>query len=951
MVFLKMTAAALASVLLAIGFYLLDIKTKFGKLRDLPRQIIIGVCFGILACLATQFGIPYDGYVMNVRSAAPLTAGLVFGGPAGLIAGGIGAIYRWFSVYWGVPSYTRIACTVATLLAGINGAVCRKYMFDNKKTSWFYGVFIAVATEVFHMLLVFLTHMDDIRTAFTVVSEIAVPMIVANALSLFLALLFVTMISKEAIHKTKYTRPITQTFSAYLFVCVLVSFLVTSIFTYDLQNNVSKMETDRLLSMNISDVKADIRLATDYDLLTRTESIKQKIESDPAFADLRDKDKIRALLLECMENYNVTEINLVGTNGFISVSTEKKYEGFHMASGGQAEEFLCLLRGEESYVQDFAATDFDKSVSRKYAGVVLEGGGFIQVGYDFEHFKDSVEKNIENVALNRHIGQNGFMFIMANSDGTVISAPPNTITTESAAKFAKRLSELPDDEVLSFRSVEGETYFYSKTTVEGYTVVGSLPKSEADFSRNISVYIGAFMLLVVFFILFVVVFFLLKKIIVDNIHKINDSLSKISSGDLSTQVDIRENEEFASLSNDINATVERLKEFIDEAGKRIDLELAFAKSIQHSVLPVTFPSDSNRTGFELFATMDTAKEVGGDFYDFYLLDENHVAFLIADVSGKGIPSAMFMMNAKSVIKNLAESGHSVAEVFTEANEQLCESNEAGMFVTAWMGILDLDTGIVKFANAGHNPPLIKRKGGTFTYLKSRPSLVLAGMEGIRYREGEFTMEMGDEIFLYTDGVTEATNQNTELFGEKRLQDVLNARSFAGAEDVCREVKKNLDEFVGDAPQFDDITMLSMKYCRDKNNIGESITVSACVENTNTVTNFVDAALEAADASPRAMMQINVAIDEIFSNVVHYAYPDSDGEVTVGILVEDSFAKITFIDSGLPFNPLESKEPDITESAEERAIGGLGIFLVKKTMDHVAYDFRDGKNILTITNKI
>ncbi len=951
MVAVKMALAALASAVLAIVFCLFDTRTKFGALRNLYRQCIIGIIFGILACLATQFGISYDGYVLNVRTAAPLTAGLLFGAPAGLIAGVIGAAYRWFSVFWGIPTYTRVACTAATLLAGINGAVCRKYMFGNKRPSWFYGVFIAVVTEVFHMLLIFLTHMDDIPTAFDVVRQTAIPMILANAASLFLSLLFAAMISGEKIHKSKHTRPIAQTFSADLFICVLLSFLATSLFTFDLQNNVSKMETERLLLMNISDVQADIRLATDRDLLTRTESIKAKLEANPDFSDRRKTEKIRRLLIECLDGYNVSEINLVGTNGRITVSSNPVFDGFNMASGGQAEEFLCMLRGAKSYVQDFRPTDYDKSISRKYAGMALADGGFIQVGYDFAHFEVSVRKSIENVALNRHIGQNGFLFILTNADGTVVSAPPDTVTTENVVSFFEKMATLPDNEVLSFRSLEGETYFYAKAQVEGYTVAGCLPKSEADFSRNISVYIGALLQLFVFFILFMLVFFLLKKIIVDNIHKINRSLSRISNGDLSTQVEIRENQEFASLSDDINTTVERLKGFIDEADKRIDMELAFAKTIQYSVLPVAFPQEPAQAGYELYALMDTAREVGGDFYDFYLLDENHLAFLIADVSGKGIPSAMFMMNAKSVIKNLAESGHSVSEVFNEANERLCEANEAGMFVTAWMGILDLQTGVVKFANAGHNPPLIKRRDGKFTYLRTRPSLVLAGMEGILYREGEFKMEKGDEIFLYTDGATEATDQASELFGEKRLQDVLNAKDYQSAEAVCREVKKSLDEFVGDAPQFDDITLLSLKYCRENDDIGESLTVAAVVQSTNTVTDFIDAVLEAAECSPKALMQINVAIDEIFSNVVHYAYPDADGEVTVGIKVEDAAARITFIDSGTPFNPLETKEPDITKSAEDRAIGGLGIFLVRRTMDHVDYDYRDGKNILTITKSI
>lgn len=224
---------------------------------------------------------------------------------------------------------------------------------------------------------------------------------------------------------------------------------------------------------------------------------------------------------------------------------------------------------------------------------------------------------------------------------------------------------------------------------------------------------------VVFGMLFIVVYFLIKKLIVDNMVKINRSLAKITNGNLDTVVDVRTNEEFASLSDDINSTVLTLKRYIAEAAARIDKELEFAKAIQHSAIPMVFPPYSAHGEFDIYATMDTAKEVGGDFYDFYFVGESKLGFLIADVSGKGIPAAMFMMTAKTLIKGYAESGKSVDEVFTIANAKLCESNEAGMFVTAWMGILDITTGLLEFANAGHNPPLVRHVDGTFEYLKSK----------------------------------------------------------------------------------------------------------------------------------------------------------------------------------------------------------------------------------------
>ena len=209
--------------------------------------------------------------------------------------------------------------------------------------------------------------------------------------------------------------------------------------------------------------------------------------------------------------------------------------------------------------------------------------------------------------------------------------------------------------------------------------------------------------------------------------------------------------------------------------------------------------------------MDTAKEVGGDFYDFYMLGEDKLAFLVADVSGKGIPAAMFMMTAKTLIKGFAEMGLEVNEVFTQSNAKLCEGNEADMFVTAWMGILDLKTGVLSYANAGHNPPALRSRDGDYAFVRSRPNLILAGMDGVQYRKHELQLRPGDELYLYTDGVTEAQNLSNELFGEQRLLSSLNEAKGMSVEEICKKVKADVDIFAGAADQFDDITMLSIKW--------------------------------------------------------------------------------------------------------------------------------------------
>ena len=352
--------------------------------------------------------------------------------------------------------------------------------------------------------------------------------------------------------------------------------------------------------------------------------------------------------------------------------------------------------------------------------------------------------------------------------------------------------------------------------------------------------------------------------------------------------------------------------------------------------------------------MIAAKEVGGDFYDFYKLNDTTVAFLAADVSGKGIPAAMFMMTAKTIIKDLAESGMAVNDIFTKANEKLCENNESGMFVTAWMGILDLTTGNLQFANAGHNPPLLKRANGDFEYLKMRAGFVLAGMDGVRYRASELTLCPGDRLFLYTDGVTEATNTESKLYGEDRLLNFMNQNAYAGAIEILPALKANIDEFVGEAPQFDDITMLMFDYKPKQGGVRMTDkTFPAKVDALSDVLGFVDQTLESYECPMKIQMAICVAIEEVFVNVAHYAYGDGEGDVTFSIGFNAQSREITFrmTDKGTPFDPLQKPDPDITLSAEDREIGGLGIFITKKTMNTVTYAYENGENVLTMIKKI
>ena len=945
---MRLIIPILLNCTLVLLVYLAGKHTFAKKFPYLTQQILIGLLFGAVSAFASSFGVELLGTTVNVRDAAPLSAGLIFGAPAGIISGLIGGLYRWFSVFWGAGVYTQLACSIATVLAGLMAAGLRKLMFDNKKPTWGYGVCIAVVCEVIHMILIFLTNMDDSAYAFEFVKGATIPMILGNAVAVGCAIIIVSLLSHEHFTRGKGNERIASTFQRWLLLCIVVAYLITSAFTYILQNGMAQIETQEVFTAAINDVEKDIKGKSDAQLLGIAEKVKKEYEANPEIS-------LQALV----EKHEIIEINVVNEDGLIINSTEADVIGsYDMNSKAQSKEFVDTLKTQNSFVQEYSPRGKDETVWRKYAAINLAGGGFIQVGYDAAQFHEMLNEFVVDVTKNRHVGTGGFVAVCDDKLSMVIdneyaglSITTIGINPPDEMKNGKTATALYYADIVDGKVSDSIKYMYVFKFVEGYCIIAAMPESEAMFMRDASLYTSIFMQVLIFAALFVFIYILIKRVIINNLKKINDTLGRITEGDLNVTVDVRTNEEFSSLSDDINSTVATLKRYIAEAAARIDKELEYAKQIQLSALPTNFPEDE---AYSIRAQMIAAKEVGGDFYDFYKLSDTTVAFLAADVSGKGIPAAMFMMTAKTTLKDLAESGMAVNDIFTKANEKLCENNESGMFVTAWMGILDLTTGKVQFANAGHNPPLLRRANGSFEYLKTRAGLVLAGMEGIRYRAGEITLSPGDRLFLYTDGVTEATNTENKLYGEERLLAFMNQNADQEATTLLPSLKANIDEFVGEAPQFDDITMLMLDYNPKKE--GEHMTVKtfpAKPEALSEMLGFAEQSLERFECSMKTQTAICVALEEVFVNVAHYAYPDGEGSVKLGIGFEEEGRTVTFrmSDQGIPFDPLKKPDPDITLSAEEREIGGLGIFIAKKTMDTISYTYENGENILTMMKKI
>ncbi|MBR6965748.1 MAG: SpoIIE family protein phosphatase [Clostridia bacterium] len=313
----------------------------------------------------------------------------------------------------------------------------------------------------------------------------------------------------------------------------------------------------------------------------------------------------------------------------------------------------------------------------------------------------------------------------------------------------------------------------------------------------------------------------LHRTLLQPLKQISDEAKRFSKENVKAekklQDTIRNRDEIGHLAASIDKMEDRIQNYIESITQitaekeRINTELALATRIQADMLPHVFPPFPDRNEFDLYASMDPAREVGGDFYDYFLVDDDHLCMVMADVSGKGVPAALFMMASMILLRNNAMLGKSPAEILTDVNAAVCANNREEMFVTVWLGILEISTGRLTASNAGHEYPVLMRAGGEFELYKDRHGFVIGGMEGIRYKQYELQINPGDRLFLYTDGVPEATDADKELFGTERMIQALNEHKDRRPEEVLNGVRRAVDGFVKEEEQFDDLTMLCLAY--------------------------------------------------------------------------------------------------------------------------------------------
>jgi PAS domain S-box-containing protein len=409
---------------------------------------------------------------------------------------------------------------------------------------------------------------------------------------------------------------------------------------------------------------------------------------------------------------------------------------------------------------------------------------------------------------------------------------------------------------------------------------------------------------------------------------------------------------FSGTNTDISER-KKLELALERANARMSGELNVAKDIQMSMLPLIFPAFPKRMDIDIFASLIPAREVGGDFYDFFFIDESHLGFVVGDVSGKGVPAALMMAVCKTLVKSNSRSVKSTSRILTWVNNEMAKENANAMFVTVFLGILNTATGELTYTNAGHNPTYIKRVDGSVDKLSELHGLVIAAMEGIQYKESKAMLNPGDVIFAYTDGIPEAHNRSDELYSDERLYDKLVNDDFISVQKTVQDVISSVSDFEDGEEQFDDITALSVEFRGVEGyKMKELIEIKNKIEEVIVVNDRFSAFAERLGLPEGLDIKMSIVFDELLTNVINYAFEDNEEHI-----IHLEFKKagnnliITIEDDGVPFNPFHESPPDTSLSIEERKIGGLGIHLVKNLMDEFGYLRHANMNIVTLTKKI
>ena len=709
------------------------------------RPWLVGVVFGVLGIAADPLFMVLRDWGGLVRDAPPIAAALYFGPVAGIVAGAIAAV--WSSIF---PSQAASVvnlwlCPFATLITAVYAAAVGRWFFDSRRPAPVPAAIVAAFGEVTHLAV----------DAFS--NTASMSQIVGIGYWAFtnevVAYVVLTVLVAFACGAGRGWR---RNFLSGTSVAMTVFAVAFGLFAvYEVRQ--AKAQVDLEVDDAQRRLEHDVDDQLGFMLHCNSEAITAHLKSAKPLPAAR----MRELAQFC----DVDVLHVVGRDGVILASTDEAVVGWDFKSTPATSPYMGLVDGSAAFIkQRFRHSQVNPGVVAKYIGTGFpDGSGFIQLGYLHSRLEREFSKFFFPMLEDMTVGASGYYVVANRASGRIAAdaAGHRGIVGKTLDEIGLRPPPGDDGRVGAFTAnVFGQLSRCRGRNVGDWCVYCVVPAVDACGSTLLTVFFVGVQLLVICMAFQIVG------------HRFREARAKIEL--------LRANED-----------------------ARREKDLGLAQTIQHAALPSRYPDEDD---FRIYARMDAAKEVGGDFYDFFTLPSGEIGFLIADVSGKSVPGAMFMMQAKMVLRTcLFAPGEDLAAAVAEANARLCENNAAEMFVTAWIGTYDRGTRVVRYVSAGHNPPLVKRADGTVKWVRARPCSPLAAVEGVRYRVETLSLGKGDTLLLYTDGVTEATDADLELYGERRLE----AAIAAADGKVVDTVRADVDRFVAGAEQADDITLLAL----------------------------------------------------------------------------------------------------------------------------------------------
>ena len=955
--------SAVLPALIAAVFHFLDKKVaRFSRLRPIIKQSIGGVLLGGCAIGALYLSVEYFDTSLSSINASVLLSSLALGPISGSITGVMAVVARFLHDSFDSGSITQYEYPglITTTAIAILAPLVKHFLFRKEEVSWYYGALLGATFEALWTLSFFAVFNDALKTAYEIVSVVGWRSVATVASSVGGGLLIIMLIDVFPLRKKKEEKAarisrfkLKNTLGIGLMLALAATLSLSLGAAYGTQSKAAYGQMANELTLNAQNLASSITETGDI----RFAEYAKMVSGSFAAPDSADYN---AELAEAIYMLPITNASFIGEDAKVAYSSDASLIGKDIRTDfeEQVADLTSLLEDpvagdvvvlpliEKKLVPGSGGSIGPLTRGVKYTAIRFISAdlkGMILLASSISEYTKALDPVIAAAAHNRRIGESGYLFICssASTGQFIVSAGKDGLEGKRIFQTGITFVQNADDaNPIGLLTAFNEPCYYLVIPHESYFIYGIYPESEVNFQRDSTFYMIAYLLLLVVGVIFLLVFALLDWQVIGKLQRLGDKLESISGGNLETKVGRLGNEEFDRLAYSVDETVGVLRGYIDREAKRIDHDLALARDIQFGSLPSVAPLLKYHD-FKIGALMTPAKEVGGDFYDFFLLPDGRLAFLIADVSDKGIPSAMFMMRAKAMIHALCQLGLPCDEVFADTNRNLIEKNDLNMFITAWLGFLDRETGALEYVNAGHNPPLLRKKWA-YRYLDDDPSPVLGAFSDASYERRTLKLKPLDGLFLYTDGVTEATNAKMELFGEERLCDFLNGFADFEPEKMCDSALAAVNAFLDGSDQNDDITMVSLTYMGPyEEKTTDYPADPSCFLSFQA---DLDKTMTEAGLDDETRANIHVCAEEYFINIASYAYPKDKGQIRFTLSHTPFEWTLSFADSGKKFNPLAKKDPDIYADFSGRQAGGLGIYMVKQMADFVYYDYLNRQNI-------